>query len=283
MSHLRRQPRRDRAELRVRRLVGQPQLLRLAAATCTTTWASSRPTAAPIRCTTTPSSTRASPTSRTSSTPTAASRLIFGTSDQRFQIPNVSRTAACNRPALGLDRATARPTSRARTSTRTSTRPPSTASSATCTRPSRFTSQVSLFARYSTLKFTPDPTVGDILYNGISQIAAKTDIGRRRAGRGRLRPERRAHAARRGDRRGRPLDQRHDLAGAAARRRRPATCQSSATSRFTIVDNGAKTAETYSVYLQDEWKLADGADAELRPALRPVQRLPQTRTRSARG
>ncbi len=25
---------------------------------------------------------------------------------------------------------------------------------------------------------------------------------------------------------------------------------------FTIVDNGAKTAETYSVYLQDEWKLA---------------------------
>ena len=34
---------------------------------------------------------------------------------------------------------------------------------------------------------------------------------------------------------------------------------------FTIVDNGSKTAETYSAYLQDEWKLRRDADAQLRP------------------
>ena len=37
------------------------------------------------------------------------------------------------------------------------------------------TTQISLFGRYSTLKFVPDP-LGDLLFNGISQSAYKRDI-----------------------------------------------------------------------------------------------------------
>ena len=78
---------------------------------------------------------------------------------------------------------------------------------------------------------------------------------RRAAGRGGLSPERRPPPARRRDRRGRPHHQRHHL-GRDAAGRRPAAAQIG-DSPVAIVDNGARTAETYSAYLQDEWKLAD--------------------------
>ncbi len=120
----------------------------------------------------------------------------------------------------------------------------------------RFTSQVSLFARYSTLKFTPDP-VGDILYNGISQTADKTDTA------GGLQAESAYH-----------LNDAHTLRGGViveVDRSTSATTsqvllidndpasptfgQQVSNQPFTIVDDGSRTAETYSAYLQDEWKL----------------------------
>ncbi len=61
----------------------------------------------------------------------------------------------------------------------------------------RFTGQVSLFARYSTLTFTPD-AVGDILYNGISQRRDQDRHGRRGAGRRRLSPRTTQHTLRGG-------------------------------------------------------------------------------------
>jgi outer membrane receptor protein involved in Fe transport len=126
----------------------------------------------------------------------------------------------------------------------------------------RFTTQLSLFGRYSTLKFTPD-AAGDILYNGIAQQADKSDIS------GGLQAEGVYD-----------LSDRHTLRGGVIvevdRSTSNTTSQvlllDAATGQelsplapfapspggapFTVVDNGAKTAESYSAYLQDEWKLA---------------------------
>ncbi len=121
----------------------------------------------------------------------------------------------------------------------------------------RFTGQVSLFARYSILKFNPDD-VPEILYNGISQSADKSDLA------GGLQAEG-SYA----------LNDRHTVrAGLIAQVDRSASRTASQVllvdddpasanfggqigdQPFTIVDNAARTAETYSAYVQDEWKLA---------------------------
>ena len=228
---LRRQPRRDRAQLRVRRLVREPQLLRLAAATCTTTSASSRPTAARTRCTTTPSSSRASPTSRTSSIRTSRVSLILGTSDQRFQIPERRRASAerrtrpdaCNGqtdfPEPGPQREPAREHPVRRRQLPAHDRPlhrPGLAVRAL------FDAEVHARSRSATSSTTASPRSRD-----------KTDLAGGVQAEGVYDLNDAAHAARRRDRRGRPLDQRHHLAGAAARRDRPADRRSarSATSR----------------------------------------------------
>ena len=121
----------------------------------------------------------------------------------------------------------------------------------------RFTGQVSIFARYSTLKFTPDQ-IPDILYNGVSQAADKSDLA------GGLQAEGAYH-----------LGDQHTLrVGLIVEVDRTTSQTTSAVllvdndpsspgfgaqigdQPFTINDNGAKTAETYSAYVQDEWKLA---------------------------
>ena len=121
-----------------------------------------------------------------------------------------------------------------------------------------FTGQVSIFARYSTLgKFTPDQ-IPDILYNGVSQAADKSDLA------GGLQAEGSYH-----------LGDQHTLrVGLIVEVDRTTSQTTSAVllvdndpsspgfgaqigdQPFTINDNGAKTAETYSAYVQDEWKLA---------------------------
>jgi outer membrane receptor for ferrienterochelin and colicins len=122
----------------------------------------------------------------------------------------------------------------------------------------KLTTQTSLFGRYSTLKFTPDE-IGDILYDGISQRADKTDIA------GGLQFEG-AYT----------LNDRHTVRGGVIIEVDHAASDTTSNvllvdnnpsdagfghqlsdQPFTVVDNGAKTAETYSAYLQDEWKLAD--------------------------
>src|SRR5579872_6570872 len=116
----------------------------------------------------------------------------------------------------------------------------------------RFTSQVSLFARYSTLKFTPDP-VADILYNGVSQLAAKTDVagGVQAEGVYTLND---AHTLRGGvivevDRSSSKTTSQVILLDAASGLELSPTAPfapNPGPGPFTIVDNGARTAETYS-------------------------------------
>jgi outer membrane receptor for ferrienterochelin and colicins len=173
--------------------------------------------------------------------------LILGTSDQHFQIPDVSGElngglglnvdGAADFPSQDLNETQAETTQYGVFSYLHTT--------------DRFTGQISLFARYSTLEFTPDP-VGDILYDGVAQAADKTDTT------GGVQAEGVFN-----------LDQQHTLrAGMIVEVDRStsatrsqvmlidaATGQEIGDQPFTITDDGAMTAETYSAYLQDEWKL----------------------------
>ena len=181
--------------------------------------------------------------------------LIAGTSDNRFQIPDVS---GGENGGLGLsvngvsDYASQDLNENQREQTQY-------AVVSYLRDQGAFTSQVSLFARYSTLNFTPD-AVGDILYNGVSQQASKSDAA------GGLQAESAYH-----------LNDAHTIRGGVIIEIDHST--SATTSQvllidnnpsdvaygqqisqqpYTIVDNGEKTAYTYSAYLQDEWKLLPG-------------------------
>ncbi len=121
----------------------------------------------------------------------------------------------------------------------------------------RFTGQASLFSRYSTLTYTPDP-VGDLMFNGIAQTARKSDAAAGLQLEGRF-----------------ELTDRHTVrAGVIAEGDRSVSKTSSQTfyvcvpgaqvdcagnqvsdAPSIIVDNGAKTAWSYSAFLQDEWRL----------------------------
>jgi hypothetical protein len=118
----------------------------------------------------------------------------------------------------------------------------------------QLTLQASLFARYSALRYTPDIT-GELLFNGIAQTAFKQDFttGGQIEGVFRASP---AHTLRGGvivsrDRSNsqtssQVLPGTYDAAGAFTQTGGPET----------IIDNSAATEMTYSVYLQDEWKIA---------------------------
>ena len=113
----------------------------------------------------------------------------------------------------------------------------------------RWTLQTSIYSRYSTLDYRPDP-VGDLLYNGIAQNAFKADtaVG--------LQSEGVYH-----------LNDAHTLRGGiiiqGERGESKTSSQVFATDAdgdvtgapLTIVDNSGKTQFTYSIYLQDEWKI----------------------------
>ena len=180
--------------------------------------------------------------------------LILGASNQRFQIPDVSGQL---NGGLGLtvDAQTDFPSEKINESQTESTEYGVVSYLHTT---ERFTGQVSVFARYSTLKFTPDE-IPDILYNGVSQAADKSDLA------GGLQTEGAYH-----------LDDRHTLRAGVILEVDRTTSQTTSNvllvdngdpsspgfgaqigdQPFTINDNGAKTAETYSAYVQDEWKLA---------------------------
>jgi len=115
----------------------------------------------------------------------------------------------------------------------------------------RWTLQTSLFARYSTLTYRPD-VVGELLYNGMAQFAAKRDLAFG------LQTEGVFH-----------LNDSHTLRGGVIVQNERATSQTTTYVFATdaagapindvpvpIADNGGKTQWTYSAYLQDEWKLA---------------------------
>jgi outer membrane receptor protein involved in Fe transport len=132
-----------------------------------------------------------------------------------------------------------------------------------------FDYQISLFGRYSSLFYTPGNNVGDILFNGLAQTAYKRDIAygvqAESAWHGWS-----GHTVRFG-----LLGQADDtlsrtsslvLATAPGGVGNPnpnplctdpaQTCQTS-TAPLTIADNGSKHGTSYSLYVQDEWKLTD--------------------------
>ena len=180
--------------------------------------------------------------------------LIAGTSDQRFQIPNLRG----GQPTLGLSVGdpTGAPTPFPSEDLNENQRENTQFAALSYLRDSgKFTGQVSLFARYSTLKFTPD-SLGDLLYDGITQTADKSDTagGLQAEGVYRLSP---AHTVRGGviieiDRSTSNTSSdvlQTDASGAQT--------DGPPFEPITILDSGARTAETYSAYLQDEWKLLE--------------------------
>ncbi|MEI9891407.1 MAG: TonB-dependent receptor [Caulobacteraceae bacterium] len=178
--------------------------------------------------------------------PDSRASLILGTSSQHFQIPDRP-----GQPTLGftVNGVSDLPSEALNEQQREVTH---YAIASLLHTQGAFTGQVSLFGRYSALDYTPDP-LGDLLYGGISQKASKRDTagGLQAEGAYVLNP---AHTLR---------------AGLIAEVDRSTSNTTSAvlpvdedgnqTSDvpLSITDNGAKTATTYSVYVQDEWKIGE--------------------------
>ena len=126
-----------------------------------------------------------------------------------------------------------------------------------------FDFQVSTFARYSSLNFSPDP-LGDLEFDGIAQAAFKKDTAYGVQAEG---------AYKLGDNhtlRGGVIVQSERAVSNTTSQVLPADCTGSGVILDpydctevappgdipeTIVDNGAKTQNSYSAYLQDEWKI----------------------------
>jgi outer membrane receptor protein involved in Fe transport len=173
--------------------------------------------------------------------------LILGASQQTFQIPNVSGL----RPELGFSANGI--TDLASEKLDQNQREGTTYGIVSYQRTTdRFTGQASFFTRYSELRYKPDVT-GELLFNGIAQAARKTDLslGTQLEGVYKLND---AHTIRSGliistDRTTSKTNSQVFLVDDAGAQIGPGPA--------TIVDNTKATAWTYSVYLQDEWKIAE--------------------------
>ena len=110
--------------------------------------------------------------------------------------------------------------------------------------------QVSVFNRYSSLYFSPDP-LGDLLFNGLAQTAYRRSIATGTQGDGsyRLSPD---HTLRAGF-----FIQGERSIGATNSLVLPLAADGSQLSDqpFNIADSSGKTGWLYGVYLQDEWKI----------------------------
>jgi outer membrane receptor protein involved in Fe transport len=115
-----------------------------------------------------------------------------------------------------------------------------------------FTGQLSLFGRYSTLNFQPD-VLGDLLFNGISQAARKTDAAFG------VQAEGVYHLSERHTLRFGAIVQFDHSTSDTASEVLPVDVNGVPTTDVpeTIVDNGSRNAQSYSAYLQDEWKPFD--------------------------
>jgi hypothetical protein len=113
--------------------------------------------------------------------------------------------------------------------------------------------QVSVFNRYSSIYFTPDP-LGDLLFNGIAQTAYRRSIatGMQADGSYRLNND---HTLRAGYfiQGERSISQTNSLVLPT-----DDTGVQTSDQPFSITDNSGKTGWLYGVYLQDEWKILPG-------------------------
>jgi len=112
--------------------------------------------------------------------------------------------------------------------------------------------QVSAFARYSQLAFTPD-VIGDLMFNGIAQNATRTDLaqGIQVDATYRIATD---HTLRYGG-----VFQVERATSDTASQVFPCfalDCSSVGTIPLTIVDNSGQTGFTYGLYLQDEWRVS---------------------------
>jgi len=177
--------------------------------------------------------------------------LILGTSNQRFQIPDVRGLNADDPGGLGLT--AGGQTSFASEDLRQTQRETTDYAIASYLRTTdKLTLQVSGFARYSTLTYRPD-ALGELLFNGIAQYAAKRDFA---AG---LQSEAVYKLSDAHTIRGGVIIEGDRSVSRTTSQVLPVDANGVQTSDVpeTIIDNGARTAWTYSVFLQDEWKLAD--------------------------
>jgi outer membrane receptor protein involved in Fe transport len=178
--------------------------------------------------------------------------LMAGTSDESFQIPNSHGLNADDPGGLGLDVGGQTSFASENLDERQRENTQFGALSYLHTT-DKATLQVSLFSRYSTLTYTPSG-LGDLLFDGISQNAAKTDLATGLQTEGVY-----------------DLSQDHTLRAGVILQTDHSTSNTSSevlpvngagvqTSDLpeTIVDDTAKTAFEGSVYLQDEWKPFEG-------------------------
>jgi outer membrane receptor protein involved in Fe transport len=179
----------------------------------------------------------------------AQSRVSFiaGTSQSSFQIPNVSGLHPDGGFSVNgvTDIASEKLNQRQREGT-------SYAIAAYQFSTEKFTGQASVFTRYSELKYTPD-VLGELLFTGIAQAARKTDLSFGTQLEGVYK-----------------LTDAHTLRGGVIISTDRTTSKTNSqvfnvdgdgnqigAGPTSIIDNSKATAWTYSVYLEDEWKLAD--------------------------
>jgi outer membrane receptor protein involved in Fe transport len=178
--------------------------------------------------------------------------VIVGTSDSTFQIPDVS---GGQNGGLGLtvngqsDFASDRLNETQREQTQF-------AIASYLYSANQLTTQISLFGRYSTLSFSPDE-IGDLLYDGVSQTAFKSDTAGGIQAEGSYRASDQ-HTVRAGV----IIEIDHSTSATTSDvlliDNNPGSAQYGdeiSDQPYTIVDDGSAVARTYSVYLQDEWKL----------------------------
>ena len=114
----------------------------------------------------------------------------------------------------------------------------------------QFTSQLSVFGRYSSLKFQPD-LLADLLYTGIAQTAAKKDAA------GGVQAEGVYHLSQAHTLRGGLIVQIDRASSNTSSRVLPLDEDGAQTTDqpINIQDDGFRTSRSYSVYAQDEWAL----------------------------
>ncbi|MEO6145925.1 MAG: TonB-dependent receptor, partial [Sulfuriferula sp.] len=208
--------------------------------------------------------------------------LILGSSDNKFQIPNVPGQT----PNYALSGVSSYPSANLDERQRETTHYGILALQGTLG--DQFDYQVAAFSRYSRVLFQPD-TIGDLLYTGVASHVLRTSQanGVQADGSYHLNPK---HTLRVGILASQEhLDNTNDVLTFPANN---AGSQTS-TTPFGFTDNNSKTANLYGVYAQDEWKASDKltvnygvrfdqvdayiADHQISPRLNAVYKLtPQT-------